>query len=104
MFNKINQYNYFSIVSLNEWCRLLSMNIIIVIILFFVLTLKQSRSYFHILKWAILHFPAKWNHIEDLDTFFTRLYTYHQVIVYVIGMLNSLLSILNFNSGIWLIF
>jgi autophagy-related protein 9 len=26
----------------------------------------------------IIYFPARWNHIENLDDFFARVYHYHQ--------------------------
>lgn len=39
---------------------------------------------------------ARWNHIEDLDSFFTRMYHYHQQHGFVCMMLQEVLELLQF--------
>lgn len=39
---------------------------------------------------------ARWNHIEDLDSFFTQIYTYHQSHGFTCMMVKELLELLQF--------
>lgn len=39
---------------------------------------------------------ARWNHIEDLDSFFTRMYHYHQQHGFVCMMLQEVMELLQF--------
>lgn len=39
---------------------------------------------------------ARWNHIEDLDSFFTRMYHYHQQHGFLCMMLQEVLDLLQF--------
>lgn len=46
---------------------------------------------------------ARWNHIEDLDSFFTRMYHYHQKHGFVIIVLEELFQLIEFGFVIWLV-
>lgn len=46
---------------------------------------------------------ARWNHIEDLDSFFTRMYYYHQKHGFNVMMLGHLLDLATFAFVVWLI-
>lgn len=44
---------------------------------------------------------AKWNHIEDLDAFFTRIYVYHQQHGFLCMMVQESLQLLQFAFVVW---
>lgn len=46
---------------------------------------------------------ARWNHIEDLDSFFTRMYNYHQKHGFSVMMLQEMFGLLQFPFVIFLI-
>lgn len=46
---------------------------------------------------------SRWNHIEDLDSFFTRMYHYHQKHGFVIIVLDEIFQLIQFAFVIWLI-
>lgn len=46
---------------------------------------------------------ARWNHIEDLDSFFTRMYHYHQKHGFVIIVLEEFFQLIEFAFVIWLV-
>ncbi|XP_013119032.2 autophagy-related protein 9A [Stomoxys calcitrans] len=46
---------------------------------------------------------ARWNHIEDLDSFFTRMYQYHQKHGFVIIVLEEFFQLIEFAFVIWLV-
>ncbi|KAM7347122.1 autophagy-related protein 9 [Cochliomyia hominivorax] len=46
---------------------------------------------------------SRWNHIEDLDSFFTRMYHYHQKHGFVIIVLDEIFQLIQFAFVIWLL-
>ena len=46
---------------------------------------------------------SRWNHIEDLDSFFTRMYHYHQKHGFMIIVLDEVFQLIEFAFVIWLI-
>lgn len=48
-------------------------------------------------------FIARWNHIEDLDSFFTRMYYYHQKHGFNIMMLGHILDLTTFAFVVWFV-
>ena len=48
------------------------------------------------LQCPLLYVTARWNHIEDLDSFFTRMYHYHQKHGFTCMMLKETLELLQF--------
>lgn len=46
-------------------------------------------------------FTARWNHIEDLDSFFTRMYYYHQKHGFNVMMVNYILDLAIFAFVLW---
>lgn len=46
---------------------------------------------------------ARWNHIEDLDSFFTRMYDYHQKHGFSVIVLDEIFQLLEFLFVVWLI-
>lgn len=46
---------------------------------------------------------ARWNHIEDLDSFFTRMYYYHQKHGFTIMMLGHLLDLAIYAFVVWFV-
>ncbi|XP_068146434.1 autophagy-related protein 9A [Drosophila tropicalis] len=46
---------------------------------------------------------ARWNHIEDLDSFFSRMYTYQQKHGFQVIVLDEVLQVLEFAFVIWLL-
>lgn len=50
-----------------------------------------------------LSFTARWNHIEDLDSFFTRMYFYHQKHGFNVMMVNYILDLLIYAFVVWFV-
>ncbi|XP_004536765.1 autophagy-related protein 9A isoform X2 [Ceratitis capitata] len=46
---------------------------------------------------------ARWNHIEDLDSFFTRMYNYHQNHGFSVIVLDETLQLFQFGFVVWLL-
>ncbi|XP_005180922.2 autophagy-related protein 9A [Musca domestica] len=46
---------------------------------------------------------ARWNHIEDLDSFFTRMYHYHQKHGFLIIVLEEFFQLVEFAFVVWLV-
>lgn len=52
---------------------------------------------------TFLIIPARWNHIEDLDSFFTRMYRYHQRHGFCVMMLEESLQLVQFGFVVGLV-
>lgn len=46
---------------------------------------------------------ARWNHIEDLDSFFTRMYYYHQKHGFNVMMVNYIMDLVIFAFVVWFV-
>ncbi|XP_037960831.1 autophagy-related protein 9A-like [Teleopsis dalmanni] len=46
---------------------------------------------------------ARWNHIEDLDSFFTKMYNYHQKHGFTIIVLDEVFQLCEFGFVVWLL-
>lgn len=46
---------------------------------------------------------ARWNHIEDLDSFFTRMYNYHQKHGFNVMMVNYVMDLIIFAFVVWFV-
>lgn len=46
---------------------------------------------------------ARWNHIQDLDSFFTKMYQYHQKHGFLVIILNEICQLMEFVFVVWIL-
>lgn len=64
---------------------------------------KRQTSRCHRQKLKPISFTARWNHIDNLDSFFTRMYNYHQRHGFSVMMLQEMFGLLQFPFVIFLL-